>query len=621
MKQDETNQAVHTNSNLGEIELLTIEQLNTHPELEMFYVASYQRGYRWGEKQVEYFLNDINGIASDKKYCIQPLTVLKKENKTWELIDGQQRTTTIFLIQSVLKNCFSIPSESVYALDYNTRLSTKEFLNEIMGDNILEEFLGENFENEWVRFINNNIEKDNIDNYHLFKAHHIIYNWLNGKQSNERKAFYKKLQKQTYVIWHPITIVEEAVGTQTVEDLFLNMNAGKIKLTSAELIKALFIIAIEKSNDPWDIRESKKKKLADEWDTIENELHNNTFWYFINNEDKQVYSTRIGKLFDLHCKKPKGESDLYSYYSYTKGEYNGGKKLDWAEIKQIFQRLKEWYEDVESFHLIGFIINTRIKTLEELINETEGETKLRVKDIFIETIKTNFAKKKENQLVYSLDNLSYNTSKEECTNTLLLYNIKLIEKLFPNQRFPFDLYQNKDTKWSIEHIHPQNPEQLKSKEEAIEWLSDYEKRYKEDEDIEGDNYIRITEIQQQLQSQDSSTLSKSLSVQLKEFSDLVSEELGLHQIGNQALLDKNTNSKIGNKSFLKKRNLILEELDNPTGSYIPLATIHNFLKKTTKPDKDNSIKMSYWSTQDAEDYTNDIERLLKDFLPKKNIRS
>lgn len=607
-----------TYTNLDQIELLSIQELNTHPDLEHFHVASYQRGYRWTKEEVEYLLNDINDIACDKKYCIQPLAVTAREDKTWELIDGQQRTTTLFLIQTVLKNSFSIQTEPFYGLEYNTRLSTKEFLIAMREQNVLKDFLDDALEDKWGKFACDNPDKDNIDNYHLFNAYLIIHQWLLSKNSEERTTFYKKLRQQTYVIWHPISIEQE--GIQTVEDFFINMNAGKIKLTSAELIKALFIIDIEKSNDPWDLRDFKKKKLASEWDTIENELHNNTFWYFINNTTEQDYPTRIGKLFDIHCKKKKGESELYSYYQYSKGKDKQGKNLDWKKIKQIYQRLKEWYEDVENYHLIGFIINANFMTLDEIIAKTEGKTKLEIKDIFLTTIKDKFAqeKNKDNKTykVYAIDNLRYDTSYVECKNTLLLYNIKLIEKTFPNQRFPFDLYQDAETQWSIEHIHPQNPQSIKSKEDAEEWLNDYEEHFKE-EDKESENNTKIALLKGKLQDLKGNTLPIELSNQLKEFSETVSDTLGLHQIGNQALLDKITNSTIGNKSFLKKRSLILEASNNKNGAYIPLATINNFLKKTTNTGADKKIKVSYWSTQDAEDYTKDIEKLLEDYLPKK----
>ena len=621
-----------TYGDLNQIELLSIAQLNKHPELEVFYVASYQRGYRWGEEEVQYLLNDINAISIDKKYCIQPLAVIARENKTWELIDGQQRTTTLFLIQTVLKNCFLIQTEPFYGLDYNTRSSTKDFLNAIRTDDILNDFLINiriddiqrklevALEDKWREFIKSNKDKDNIDNYHLFNAYLIIHQWFLPRTSEERLAFYKKLTEQTYIIWHPVTIEKE--GIQTVEDFFINMNAGKIKLTSAELIKALFIIEIEKSEDPWDVRDFKKKKLANEWDSIENELHNNTFWYFITNTTEQEYPTRIGKLFDIHCKKAKGESELYSYYQYSKGKGKGGENLDWKIIKEIYQRLKEWYDDVEIYHLIGFIINAKLMTLEDIIVKTENKSKLEIKGFFIQTIKDNFTqeKTKDNQRyqVYALDKLHYVDSYAECKNTLLLYNIKLIERTFPNQRFPFDLYQDPETQWSIEHIHPQNPQLLQSREDAEEWLNDYEERFKEEKDVKKEYIAKIAELKQKLHDLKDSTLTIELSNQLKEFSDMVNDALGLHNIGNQALLDKATNSKIGNKGFLKKRNLIIDASTNTNGTYVPLATINNFLKKTTNTGSDNKIKVSYWSAQDAEDYTEDIKKLLEEFLPKNN---
>lgn len=605
-----------TYGNLNQIELLSIEKLNKHPELEVFYVASYQRGYRWAKEEVEDLLNDINSIASDKKYCIQPLAVIRRDNKTWELIDGQQRATTLFLIQTVLKNCFSIHTEPFYRLDYNTRSSTKDFLNDIRELNILKAFLGRNLVAKWEEFISDNPDKDNIDNYHLFNAYLIIYNWLYLKKSEERLVFYKKLTEQTYVIWHPIVIKQE--GIQTVEDFFINMNAGKIKLTSAELIKALFIIDIEKSDDPWDVRDFKKKKLAGEWDYIENELHNNTFWYFVTNSIEQDYPTRIGRLFDIHCKKVKVDGEFYSYSQYSKGRED----LDWEKIKQIYQRLKEWYDDVENYHLIGFIINANFMTLEDIIKQTENKTKLEIKSLFLETITKNFAREKtknnQSYQVYALDTLHYVDSYIECKNTLLLYNIKLIERTFPNQRFPFDLYQNPETRWSIEHIHPQNPQLLQSKEDAEEWLNDYEERFKDEEDVKKEYTAKIAELKKKLDVLKDSTLTIELSNQLKEFSDTVNDALGLHLIGNQALLDKATNSKIGNKGFLKKRSLILDASTIANGTYIPLATINNFLKKTTNTGTDNKIKVSYWSAQDAEDYTRDIKKLLEDFLPKNN---
>ena len=81
-----------------------------------FFIPSYQRGYRWNDQQVEDLLNDINDFKPDSVnnsdegtwYCLQPLVVKKvkrsdshcdeanEEDNWYEVIDGQQRLTTIY---------------------------------------------------------------------------------------------------------------------------------------------------------------------------------------------------------------------------------------------------------------------------------------------------------------------------------------------------------------------------------------------------------------------------------------------------------------------------------------------------------------------------------------------
>ena len=71
-----------------------------------FYIPSYQRGYRWGADEVTRMLDDIyaNGMKKNKgKYCLQPIVVRKKDD-SFELVDGQQRLTTLYLIYRYMRN-------------------------------------------------------------------------------------------------------------------------------------------------------------------------------------------------------------------------------------------------------------------------------------------------------------------------------------------------------------------------------------------------------------------------------------------------------------------------------------------------------------------------------------
>ena len=91
-----------------------------------FYIPSYQRGYRWSETEVVRLLDDIyqNG---KKNYCLQPVVVRKKGDQ-YELIDGQQRLTTLYLIYKYMKNVNPFFNEPAFTLSYQTRDQSEEFL-------------------------------------------------------------------------------------------------------------------------------------------------------------------------------------------------------------------------------------------------------------------------------------------------------------------------------------------------------------------------------------------------------------------------------------------------------------------------------------------------------------
>ena len=82
-----------------------------------FHIDKYQRGYRWGIREIFSLLDDISSFDNKKEsfYCLQPLVLRKKQAYTFELIDGQQRSTTIYLILKFLLK------ENFYHLKYETR--------------------------------------------------------------------------------------------------------------------------------------------------------------------------------------------------------------------------------------------------------------------------------------------------------------------------------------------------------------------------------------------------------------------------------------------------------------------------------------------------------------------
>ena len=76
---------------------------------EQFCIPAYQRGYRWTPQQVTDLLDDLDAFLSRNTkedgefYCLQPVVVMARRDGSWELIDGQQRLTTLYLIMAALR--------------------------------------------------------------------------------------------------------------------------------------------------------------------------------------------------------------------------------------------------------------------------------------------------------------------------------------------------------------------------------------------------------------------------------------------------------------------------------------------------------------------------------------
>ena len=76
---------------------------------DSYIIPSYQRNYAWGKAEISQLIKDIDEFFpkennEKKSYYLGSLVCFKRENGNYELIDGQQRHTTIILINLVLKN-------------------------------------------------------------------------------------------------------------------------------------------------------------------------------------------------------------------------------------------------------------------------------------------------------------------------------------------------------------------------------------------------------------------------------------------------------------------------------------------------------------------------------------
>lgn len=567
------------------------------PELKdiRFLIPSYQRGYRWTRQEVRDLLSDLlefNSQNGTQKYCLQPFVVREMPDKRWEVIDGQQRLTTIHIFLKVAVEEIR-SAKTPYTLEYETRPGSAQFLQN----------LGEESEVQ---------KNDNIDYYYMVNAWKAMKEWL-GEQKDYSLAIlqiYQKLSNDTQIIWYQINDLSEPV------DIFTKINVGKIPLTNAELIKALFL---KQDNFPqigsYESRKGeiykRQLEISSEWDRIEQSLREDSFWMFLSNDEK-AYDTRIDFIFNLLAKEKNRSlrepiSDISNKYFpflvfdklFKQGIDQGvpiEKMLDglWEQIGRYHAVFREWYRDTKLFHLIGYLVTTGV-TAESIKLKTEDMKKNEIENYLKDLIKSSVKGIKDlGELAY--DNPS---DKEKIRRLLLIFNIETLIRGKASMRFPFDLY--KKQQWDIEHIHAIKTKTPETPEGRIEWLVT---RSNELREIDAETVEVIDAFIRDAGANDVSAYEK--------FCDELNSkygELEINDISNLTLLDAETNRSYKNAFFPVKRRTIIER--DKGAVFIPVCTKNVFLKLYSS----NPSNMNNWSEKDREEYLAEMRHTLIDYIP------
>lgn len=549
-----------------------------------FYIPSYQRGYRWGETEVARLLDDIYSTEGKRNYCLQPI-VVRKKGDTYELIDGQQRLTTIYLIYRFMNTeSNGFIDEPRFSLTYETRERSEDFM----------------------KSIDETRKGENIDFWFLCSAYESIKKWFFERDKKSTLTNVNKFfDENVKVIWYEVDESEDAI------DLFTRLNIGKIPLTNSELVKAVFL---SKGSDESADKE-KQDEISLQWDNMEKELHNDSLWYFLTNKTNADYQTRIDLVLDLISGRPENSKD--KYYTFFKfDEMRQTQPLDdiWRNIQQTFLLLKGWHENHELYHKIGYLVASDTLTLQEIFDLSKGKTKdcfkAELDDHIRRSIKLNAAGNSDKT---NYSDLSYESAQDQkkITTLLLLFNVESVRRNGEHsQWFPFDKFKfdNSGTvTWSLEHIHAQQSEGLKTQEMWKEWLSLHIPSVKAVSDNSGELIEQMGSaiVKGKLERQEFETIQQKV----LELLSVKGNTEYLHSIANMALLNSADNAALNNSTFDVKRNKIIEM--DKEGQYIPFCTRMVFLKYYT-PSAENQLH--FWGHADRVAYIDAINKVLADYL-------
>lgn len=635
-----------------------------------FYIPSYQRGYRWTPTQVTQLLRDLFSYANEPHgvnntnlegdyYCLQPVVArpitdekvlshilpdgvsADENNPVWEIIDGQQRLTTLYILYKYLMIKERISDEvleedyggkKLYHLIYATRKNSSLFLenlgksNENILDNIDYSHMRQAFDtiDKWIC---NSGEYNQTGGIALCKRYQldetvknvrtILFNLLNAGKGKKNST------GSVQVLWYELSNDTDAISE------FRKINTGKIYLTDAELIKALFLR--KQSN----ILEHIQMQRALEWENIENTLHNDSFWYFLNKRGNDM-PNRIDFIFQLAYKAEqlkdvtednideklkeceaelKVKNKIFNFY-YDKFDGLTGEALttkienEWDAVSKVFHVLEDWQEDVVCYNLIGMLCQYNENLLPKSYIHFLGMKGNQSRDDFKEWLKNEIRlqvadiQAKDGQI-----DISYGDPR--VFNLLLLLNVnhlnRQVEHVKNRQaqigsiyKFPFAMLTSQD--WDIEHIDSFTKNGLKRVEDQEKWIStakaDLENILNEDEETKKavDNLI------------DEGKLMDAINKLRQVAKETDSAEEVKNNIGNLTLLDSTTNRSYGNSLFITKRKTIIDRMKN--GVFVPVSTSYVFMKLFD----DEGTRRTLWTEEDMKSYQEYICKELGDYL-------
>ncbi len=487
-----------------------------------FEIPAYQRGFRWRWQQIRELIDDLYEFCSGRKkkaekpqnekiYCLQTITIIKTDKKDdngnpiYEVVDGQQRLTAIWMLVVAFRSTVKYDSEyeenlPVYTLKFDGKNNLTTYCQNVAdpANNI---FAGASDIDS--KFISNGL-KEILAYERGGKKAAVILDTILASDSILPDE-YGEREKEICIFWNEITneqagqdgadgnvspegAAQDAAPSEEQEgpeknaqngsqntpnddwaiERFSHLNAGKIPLTESELIKAYFIDKLASN---------RVDEFSLQWEEIERGLSDDEFWGFLSSKE---YETRIDLLFEIAY--PDQNSDNKSHaLSLTVAEELKGKDAYtvWQEAVQCYQTLRDWYEDYFFYHMIGYIIAVDKKSSAEIIKELYSEYQRKSKTDFKGYLKERICKlddvkpifDKENSIILDApDNgLSYNGNKKSVKAVLLLFNVALLVNAYEinpdnaTERFSFKLYKSKKNPIDIEHINPKHLEGQKDK--------------------------------------------------------------------------------------------------------------------------------------------------------------
>lgn len=276
----------------GKLKVLQVEKIFSNVK---YSIPIYQRNYAWEEMHIQQLIDDIN--TSNDSYFLGTLIVNQKDTDIYEVIDGQQRLTTLYLLEKYLK--MNILKESLY---FEAREKSNRTLS-IIG----------------TEEINNVLEE--LQSEELMRGFDIIKDYFNSSKI-DRNRFKQKLSNvQLIRIQVPVDI--------DLNHYFEIMNTRGEQLEFHEIAKAKLLSKLKSKEDKkvgaliWDACANmdsyiqmnfdlkiRKRLFSKDWSLLDSQIDN----------FEKVRDKMVGNQVDLTTEGTKSLLEILTEGKYTRNE-------------------------------------------------------------------------------------------------------------------------------------------------------------------------------------------------------------------------------------------------------------------------------------------------------------
>ena len=604
-------------------------------------IPEYQRGYKWTAENVSVLLSDLKNFhensvreercgITDSFYCLQNITLFKNDAKNcYNVVDGQQRLTTLMILLAWLDKADLVADK----LKYSIREDTHNFIR----DYVLTKKI-------WK---SPTVEAKHKDEFYIRQVAEAIAKWFDDEKDwyeANKEAFTTTVLKKTRLIVNLLGGEEEQI--------FANLNGGKVPLDGADLLRAVLITHSAKEKvEPVDFNEESYEL----YDHLYNEYRvrmgmeldeMNAWWsrkevktFFEQFIPDKVMKEAVGHfdykkfpinlLYMLYFSKEAQEGDAFSFrffeYGVDKNEWIGDDNWEmYVDIKHLHEEMQEWFADKAIYHYLGYLffrykgrkLGNEDLTFQSVYEQWERSIS---KDDFKSWLKQQiryllltpyqeegevFDGQKLEQAflddIKTIDDNDWYEGDKNLINVLIFLDVCLTLQSKSIDRLPVNAFTRMGGE-DIEHILSQTP----NEEDRI------------DEDAYKRNMTFLRELEEK---------GKFEKEKLKEFEGEYSPEkagkmkrelnrIGLNSIGNLVLLHESINRGYGNDSYLAKREKITQHFfgGNEKKRYIRPHTLNVFVKGHEKRDQ----ALEKWTVDDISKNAENIAKTIEKWMTEK----